>query len=305
MIFRTLSPLTFALLILLAAPLADAWDKPKPKPKPLDTRSSMAFEMLGAYEGYELAPVPLPMRFYANAAGDLRRDFLPKAGTSGHSLRGVRAKQADLIAKIRERHLQGRSNNPHAQAAWENRLRIWKKVEQEILKRLDQAVRAAVKRDETTLVEHGVRSFATLVAEGQAAQAYLKRRGLLGAQNQADEPGASIAIRSRQAFLRVAIRDVAARAAPSFTGRWHRKDSTWGVVALKMTSQRTLTGTWDGGKRGRTLKGVLLDDGVTMRLTYWDDGKPQPTKYKARLSEDGKMLSIWWSYLDNQNLDRQ
>ncbi len=301
MIYRTFSPLILAACILLAAPVAFAGEKPAP----LDGRATMDFEIMGAAEAYHDVAVPLPLSFYADEAKELRRAFLPAAGASGHTLREVQAKQAGLEKQITERLLEGRTNNPHTEADWRRRLKIWKKVEARIVAGLDEAVRKAAKRGDTVLVEHGVRSFATLEAEADAAFRRLQLQGLMDATGKADEAHARVAHRVRDSYAKAAARDLQAKKAPSFTGVWSRKGSSWGIVRLKMTSRTTLTGTWDGGKRGRKLQGVLLDDGITMRITYWDGGKPQPTKYKCRVAKDGMSIQLWSNWLDADTLPRR
>ena len=294
--------LFLAAFLVLATPVAHA----DGKAKPLDTQTTMDLEIVGALEGYQALPVGLPLSLYATEAKELRRAFLPAAGASGHTLRQVKVNQDDYTSKIAERRLVGRTNNPDVEADWVRRRKIWKKIEAAIIKRLDPIIRAANKRGETILVEHGVVTYARLVSAAKAARSRLLRHGLLDAKMQPRAPHAKITKRARDTYLKMGATDIKAKSeSKSFTGRWGKKGSSWGVVTLKMTSKTKLVGTWYGGKRNRKIRGVMLKDGITARIEYSDNGFWSTTKYKARVSKDGKSIQLWTSYLDSQTLLRR
>ncbi len=293
--------LFLAAFLVLAAPQALADEKPVR----LNQESTMDFEIIGAFEGYQAVPVELPLSVYASVGKELRRAVLPAAGAAGHTLSEVITKQDDLATKITARRLAGGKNNPHTEADWVKRLGIWKKIEAAMVQRLDQVLRAANKRGETILVEHAVLSYAALAKAAQDARRRLQRRGLLNAKMVAHADHAKVRQRARATFLEVGRRDLKAKVSPSFTGRWQTKGSGWGLVTLNMPSKTKLAGTWDGGKRQRKIRGVMLKDGITARIQYAEDGNWRATKYLARVSDDGRSLMIWSKYTISVTLRRK
>lgn len=280
-----------------------------------DTGATMDLEILGALAGYRDLPVPIPTTFYVEQvpgrterARTLRRSLLPAAGAAGHNLGTVQTAIETLRTDLAAKGLAGRRNNPHWAADKKQRLGLWRKVEAELIRRLNGVIRAANLRGNRILGEHGVTSYRSLERTANDARARLVAGGRTGL-GIGDKPPTGQAGRilsgAKADALRTGGSELARSQAPSFAGRWEREGSGWGLVTLQLTSGRKLTGTWSGGKDGRRLNGTLQADGKTFLVTYTDKGRPQPTKYKFRLAGKGRTLNIWSSYLNNKSLARK